>query len=187
MKTLFVSIAHGTLSSLLVLSLVGCTGISKQPAVGITATVPAFSGWYQGREVYYLVTDISDRTAAKGMGSNFSPRLSDAVPEYPKPPEQKTVIEKAYSFIGDTQGKVFASAPPPIGAGSNIESYSPVWLIMEVSWVRNSNVRTLKSESEILELAELGDVQIRRTNMVINCPIIADAAGNALPGVQIRK
>jgi hypothetical protein len=37
----------------------------------------------------------------------------DAVPEYPKPPTTRTVLERVYKFPQNEQDAVFASAPTP--------------------------------------------------------------------------
>ena len=72
--------------------------------------------------------------------------------------------------------------PIPLGPKSADEQYSPLWLVFEVTWLEGANGRELKSENEILEAADLGLVRLERTNVLVNCPVVATGDGTSLPG-----
>ena len=137
------------------------------------ATLPMFTGWYEGQSVYYITTDVSDAKMAHKMGANYAPRLRDAIPHYPKPPQVKTAIERVYTFPNaEQQRNVFASMPQPIGAASLDRHYSPIWLVYQVAWLDAAHIRELTSEGDIYTAEAQGWVTITRTNIVVNCPII---------------
>jgi hypothetical protein len=148
---------------------------------GPRVTLPAIAGWYDGKRVYYVTTEITDPTMARNAGVTYAPRLEDAVPEYPKPPELRTVLERVYKFPGNEQDAVFASAPTPPGPESSDPAYSPLWLAYMVRWNDHSRPRALTSEQAIQAAADANEVSVERTSIVINCPIIWTASGGALP------
>jgi hypothetical protein len=50
-----------------------------------------------------------------------------------------------------------------------------------VRWNDHSRPRALTSEQAILTAADANEVSVERTSIVINCPIIWNASGGALP------
>ena len=153
-------------------------------AASATATLPLQSAWHNDRKVFYISTDISDSAMATMMGSNFAPRLADAVPSALRQPGEKSALERVYKFSGDTQEAVFASVPDPVGPASRDAAYSPLWQVFWVTWKAAKPARVLKSEEAILAAEERGEVELARTGIVVNCPIVASDAGS-LPGVKI--
>jgi hypothetical protein len=143
--------------------------------------IPAAAGWYNGERVYYITTEITDPTMARNAGITYAPRLIDAIPDYPKPPKTRTVLERVYKFIGGEQDAVFASAPTPPGPSSTDAAYSPLWLAYIVHWNAGVQVRELTSEEAILAAADRQEISVERSNIVINCPIISTATGGLLP------
>jgi len=41
-------------------------------------TYPLYRGTSQGRDVYYVITDASDRSVAQALGVNYTPKLARA-------------------------------------------------------------------------------------------------------------
>jgi len=166
--------------------LIACTSIHTPVArLPTRASLPVFPGWYAGERIYYITTEISDPQMARSAGANFAPRLRDAVPPYPRPPDRPTVLERVYKFPQSDQDAVFASAPKPLGSRSLDESYSPLWITYLVTWNASVHKRPLTSENMVLDAQSAGDVTVARTDIVINCPIIATAAGDMLPNVEL--
>ena len=85
----------------LVIALMLLPSCSSLRPNGPRVTLPAIAGWYDGMRVYYVTTEITDPTMARNAGVTYAPRLEDAVPEYPKPPELRTVLERVYKFPGN--------------------------------------------------------------------------------------
>lgn len=148
---------------------------SQQAVKTEQVSLPLLKGWHNGKAVFYVTTDVSDRALAKAKNANYAPRLEDAVPNYPKPPRLKTVLERVYAFPhGEQNGSVFASVPTPVGYQSQDPHYSPLWLMYVVEWKDPSKVQVLKSEEAILNAEDKGLVTVTRTNVVLNCPIVSE-------------
>src|ERR1700693_3336851 len=111
----------------------GCAAVKAPEHSTPVVTLPA-SGWYAGQRVYYITTEITDPTMARNAGLTYTPRLRDAIPDYPKPPETRSVLERVYRFPSGDQDAVFASAPTPPGPASSDMVYSPLWLAYMVRW-----------------------------------------------------
>ncbi|MGZ3237536.1 MAG: DUF7482 domain-containing protein [Burkholderiaceae bacterium] len=152
----------------------------------VTVEFPVVSGWYEGRVVQYITTDVSDKEIAKKMGVNFVPRLADAIPPLPHTPGQRSSVERIYSFTNFKQGGVLPSIPEPTGAESTNKNYSPLWHMHTVTWLPGHEPRVLRSEEEVLSAADKGQVSIKQTNIVINCPVIFSEQGGALPRIKIK-
>jgi len=134
--------------------------------------------WVDGRQVAYISTDISDAGAARQNGVNHVPRLADALPADGRP----SLVERVYKFPQGEQISVFPSAPRPAGGANADTGYSPLWRLVMVTWLRPERAHELKSEEDVLAAQERGDVALRVTNIVANCPIIQAADGSRLTG-----
>jgi hypothetical protein len=158
------------ISVIFVVLISACTSLPQKN----TVELPLLTAWYEGQPVYYITTDVSDQAMAAQMQANYAPRLTDAIPHYPKPPYVKTVLERVYAFPnGEQTTNIFASIPKPLGSASQDPSYSPVWLMYVVSWVDKDKSKELRSESDIFDAEAAGLVTIERTNVVVNCPIVS--------------
>ena len=166
-----------------------CSLTPKAPAGGSPRiSLPAFTGWYDNTRVFYITTDISDAEMGRSTGANYAPRLRDAVPSYPKTPGELTVLERVYKFPAGKQDAVFASAPHPIGPSSQDVAYSPLWLLYTVKWLSPTGKEPLlTSELAILDAEEHGLVTVERTDIVINCPIVASTSAGQLPGATLSR
>jgi hypothetical protein len=148
---------------------------------GRTETVlPLNRAWFEGRKVEYVTTDISDLVMARALGVNYVPRLTDAIAA----PGRRSVVERVYKFSGGEQISIFQSAPSPTGAGNADRSYSPLWRLVLVRWLRPAAVRELASEEQLLAAADRGEVAMDMTNIVVNCPITRSVDGLPLKGVR---
>ncbi|MBU2239730.1 MAG: hypothetical protein KJ868_17115 [Gammaproteobacteria bacterium] len=144
-----------------------------------TISLPLLHGWHEGKEVRYITTDVSDQEVAKVKNANYAPRLREAIPQYPKPPQVKTVLERVYAFPNQEQSwSVFASVPEPLGYESQNTHYSPLWLMYVVVWKDPSKAKELTSEEAILTAEDQGLVTIERTDIVLNCPVIPFVVGS---------
>jgi len=171
-------------SSLLLL----CTALSSTAyaqSSGDTVELPLVSGWFEGKVVRYVTTDVSDRQAAVEMGANYVPRLANALNRQPQP-GQPGAVERIYAIVNFKQGSVLPSLPAPIGATNSNINYSPLWQVYKVSWTAGRTPHLLKSEEDVLAAEDAGDVSIEKTNLVVNCPVVFTAADGALPQVKLH-
>jgi len=143
-------------------------------------TLPLHRAWVEGRQVEYVTTDISDAAMARQEGVNYVPRLAQAVPA----PGRPSLVERVYKFVNGEQITVFQSAPLPTGGANADRSYSPLWRMVLVRWLRPGAVRELRSEEEVLAAQERGEISLEVTDIVVNCPITRSVDGLALRGVR---
>lgn len=51
-------------------------------------------------------------------------------------------------------------------------AYPPLWSIVQVTWRRGAERRVLRSYAQIRRAARRGEVRLRRTSLIVNCPLI---------------
>jgi hypothetical protein len=167
----------GIFAVIVICMLCGCaTRAVYDPA--LETVLPLQRAWVNGRQVEYITTDISDLAMAQAAGVNYAPRLRDAIGVRP------SVLERVYKFAQDEQISVFQSAPQPVGPDSKDTSYSPLWRLTIVNWLKRDRMRELRSEEELLAAEERGELSIDVTAIVVNCPITKEVRGKALRGVR---
>jgi hypothetical protein len=50
--------------------------------------------------------------------------------------------------------------------------YTPLWQVNQVSWTAGRSPRVLRSAAQVKKAAAAGDISIRQTAMVVNCPVL---------------
>jgi hypothetical protein len=180
----FALLSHACAAALLLAAPGMAPAQARSPAGSIE--LPLVAGWFDGRAVYYVTTDVSDLQAAQEMGANYVPRLADAIPARPPYPGQRSAVERIYSFVNFRQGGVLPSIPTPAGTGNHDRNYSPLWLVHKVNWLPGHTPRVLKSEEAILAAADNGEVTVTPTRIVVNCPVIFSEPGGLLKGAKIN-
>jgi hypothetical protein len=150
------------------------------PAPGAETTLPLRRAWVDGRPVEYVTTDISDEAMALQEGVNHVPRLAQAIPA----PGRPSLVERVYKFPQGEQISVFQSAPLPTGGANADRSYSPLWRLVMVRWLKPAAARELRSEEEILAAQERGELSLELTGIVANCPITRSVDGLPLKGAR---
>ncbi|NMZ68111.1 hypothetical protein SAMN05216370_1638 [Pseudomonas peli] len=135
-------------------------------------SLPVLPGWYNGEQVYYLTTDISDAQMATVMQANYVPRLANALPDEPGPHPLAT-YDRVYKFVDDSQASVFPSIPLPLGGDNQDMAYSPLWHVYEVRWLSGTPGSPLRSADAVLQAQEQGLVSVRASGIIVNCPVVA--------------
>jgi hypothetical protein len=164
----------------------GCTALATKPVAGTRSIeLPLVSGWFDGQPVHYVTTDVSDAGMARAMGVNFVPRLADALPPGPAQPGHAGAVERIYAITNFEQGNVLPSAPVPTGPANTDHAYSPLWVLVQVTWQPGSTPQLLRSEEALLQAADEGQVKLVPTRVVVNCPVVITTQGGALRGARI--
>ena len=161
--------------------LLGACASPALPPHAAAANLPVLQGWYEGKAVFYITTDVSDAGVAKEKGANFAPRLAYALPAAGTQAAGRSSVDKVYAVTNFAQPAVLASAPNPIGPLNQDVAYSPLWQMVKVTWHGNASAHVLKSEEAVLDAQEKGLVTLQPAPVVLNCPIIADGVGGGLP------
>jgi len=137
----------------------------------VPATIPLHQGYYNGEDVYYIITDSSDPTHAdiitksQGWQVELAPLLKNA-------PEE--ALSKTYMFTngvkGDGvhgyQGEVFTSTP------AQTDVYSALTSHVHVTWNEGVTSRVLDSDDMIMEAAENKEITLTKVEVVLNMPQI---------------
>lgn len=121
-------------------------------------SVPSFHGYYDGHKDVFLSTDVSSRSEAAAEKINFSQKLAAS---------NKTA-EEIYLVMGTGatgQLPVFSSEPGE-------PTYTPLWHEELVTWKAGVTPQLLRSDTQITKLQKQGQITVRETATVLNCPII---------------
>ena len=145
----------------------------------VPATIPLHQGYYNGEDVYYIITDSSDPThadvitKAQGWQVELAPLLANA-------PEE--ALSPVYLFtngingdgIHGYQNQVFTSTP------AQADVYSALTSHIHVMWNDGASARILDSEKMIMEAADNGEITLTEVNVVLNMPQIVWPEGQMM-------
>ena len=181
-------------SAVVLIALVACGTAPAPIDPPEKAHLPLLRGWFEGQEVLYVTTDASDADMARAKHANYAPLLANALPD----PQASTssgmqrmqrlgATDRVYGTTNFEQASVFASAPRPVGPANAYTAYSPLWQLVQVTWVDATQARTLRSEEEVLDAQDKGQITLQITRVVLNCPIIHRGRLGARPGVSVDE
>ncbi len=135
-----------------------------------TALLPAGMAFADGKEIYFVHTEVSDPEIALLLTDMMSspvllvPALAD-VPE--------SALAEVYVFGNGEEGM------GPLGFQSDVfdnppgnEGYSPLRRLNVVTWADPAKARLLKSAAEVLEAQEAGEVTVEQPGVVVNMPFV---------------
>ena len=138
-------------------------------------TIPIIHGYYNGRDVYFMHTEVSDKEMAERLSDMvsfsviYSPDLAKAI---------ESTSAKVYVFkngikgSGPYGGGPFGFQDDVFNSVPGTKGYSPLKVAYIVTWKDNATLRVLKSEEDILHAQMLGELMLERTNVVVNMPMI---------------
>ena len=137
----------------------------------VPAEIPMHKGFYNGGEVYYIITDSSDAMHADTISKKQGWKV-ELAPILAKAPA--AALSKTYMFVngvsGDGvhgfQGEVFTSTP------SQPDVYSALTSHVHVTWNDGKQPKVLDSEAKILTAVKNGDVTLTEVSVVLNMPQI---------------
>jgi len=174
-----IGIGHGTLNA-------------QSRPVSPRVILPLQVGFFNGATALYITPEVGvDPNAptaiiaaahqiAEGFNSNFIPTNFGTLPNSP-------AVDDIFVFTNFTQGNVLASAPHPAGPANIDTNYSPLWQISLVTWNPGYQGRVLKSQAEIENAANAGEVTITKTPIIVKCSVIFTPGGGLLPGAKILR
>ena len=134
---------------------------------------PLSKGYVNGKIAFFIATDVSDnQTAASitknlGYKVNFAPSLA-LIPQSGR--------QQGYEFINGITGEgAFGFQVPVASALPGDKDYSPIVQLNLVKWKNNNSTtpRELKSSEEIMTAQSNGELEITKTNIIINSPSVS--------------
>jgi len=120
-------------------------------------TMKLHTGVVDGAPVYYIRTDVSKQEIAQEEGLVFVPRLSGMVPA--------GIAASVFTFTNGASDQVNVLSTQP-----GREDYTPAWHMREVTW--KGTPRLLESTADVEAAATAGDLTIKDTGVVMNCPVV---------------
>ncbi|AJM92723.1 MULTISPECIES: hypothetical protein [Nitrosopumilus] len=137
----------------------------------VPATIPMHQGFYDGGDVYYIITDSSDPTHADLITKNQGWKV-ELAPLLKNAPDK--ALSKTYMFtngiegngVHGFQGEVFTSTP------AQPDVYSALTSHVHVTWNEGVTPRVLNSDAMVMEAADNGEVTLTTVDVVLNMPQI---------------
>ena len=145
----------------------------------VPATIPMHQGYYNGEDVYFIITDSSDPTHADIITANQGWQV-ELAPLLKNAPEE--ALSKTYLFtngvegsgIHGYQGEVFTSTP------AQPDVYSALTSHVHVTWNEDATPRVLDSDAMIMEAAENEEITLAKLEVVLNMPQIVWPGGQMM-------
>jgi hypothetical protein len=53
-----------------------------------------------------------------------------------------------------------------------VTDYPPLWGIVEATWTGNAHARLLTSYAQVTQAEKAGELELRKTALVVNCPLV---------------
>lgn len=156
---------------------------TMKPMEGMMAadapTVPAVTGYSEGREILFLHTETSDPKIAKILTDMMGGSPVLVVPSLAKAP--KDMLARVFVF---TNGMTGNGPMGPLGGQADIfehppgsPAYSPLRAVTLVAWKDDKSARILKSASELQSAIDSGEVSIEDPGVVVNMPFLTWPGG----------
>ena len=137
----------------------------------VPAVIPLHQGYYDGGDVYFIITDSSDPKHAEIITENQGWQV-ELAPLLINAPD--AALSKTYMFtngiegagVHGFQGEVFTSTP------TQVDMYSALASHVHVTWNESTTSRILNSDSMILQAADNGEITLTELDVVLNMPQI---------------
>ena len=132
--------------------------------------IPLTMGYADGNAVYYISTEASVKEVAEhltdisGFRVTYTPSLQNT---------PKESLANIYAFTNGIKGTgAFGFQPQVADSQPSDLDYSPLWSVKTVTWKEDSTPHELKSEKEIMDSIDKGQLTIEETGVIVNCPFI---------------
>lgn len=144
--------------------------IQQLTDTNVPVKLPLMRGFVDGHEVFYITTEASEKTIADHLTNLTGSRVVHA-------PSLKTAPTNSLANIYEFKNGIKGTGPE--GFQPNVADsqpgdirYSPLWRVNLVEWKQGATPRELKSEADIVEAQQKGDLSIQPANVVVNCPFV---------------
>ena len=134
-------------------------------------SVPLSKGYVHGKTALFIATDASDNQVAESITKNTGFKVNFA-PDLALTPD--SARQQGYDFVNGikTSGSPMGFQLGIASALPGEKGYSPLYQINFVKWNANATPRILKSVAELMNAQKNRELDISKTNIVINSPAI---------------
>jgi hypothetical protein len=138
----------------------------------IPKVLPLVKGYADGNEVFYITTEVSDKTLANYLTNLTKSRVVYTPALNYAPPQS---LSNIYEFTNGIKGSGPEGFQPNIAdsqPGDN--KYSPLWKVNLVTWNNGTTTtpRELTSEEDIVNAIKNKELTIKPINIIVNCPFV---------------
>jgi len=147
------------------------TQTSATTTLNSSISFPLSKGYVNGKIAYFIATDASDNQTAASIADNLGYKVNYA-PSLTLIPE--SARQQGYEFLNGIQGEgAFGFQLPVASALPEDKDYSPIVQLNFVEWNNNNAAaRELKSVEEIIAAQIDNELEITKTNILINSPAV---------------
>lgn len=140
-------------------------------SLSVENLAPLVKGYYEGEEVYFIHTEVSDSQVAAMLTEMMGPEVV-VVPELAQTPD--ALRADIYVFENGLEGQgPFGYQPDVFGSVPGEADYSPLAAIQLVTWNEEATPRELRSQSEVQNAADQGEITIEESGTIVNAPVLA--------------
>jgi hypothetical protein len=144
--------------------------IPQQQRQDLVVEIPVSKGYVDGKIAYFIATDASDAQAVQSITNNSQYPINYA-PILTETPESGR--GQGYLFLNGVKGEGSNGFQLPVAnAVPGDSDYSPIWESNFVQWNDNATARELKSVEEILLAQKNGELNINKTDIIVNSPAV---------------
>ena len=144
--------------------------VLKLSSANVQIDIPLIKGYVNGKEMYVIATDASDKESA-ALITNLTGFKVNVAPVLSKTPED--VLGQAFAFTNGIQGDgPYGFQLSVLSAQPGDQGYTPLYQVNSVEWVNQDNAKELKSVDEILTAEQNGELKIHKTITVVNKPAV---------------
>lgn len=154
------------------------SSILKLANTNVPIDIPLHKGYENGNDIYFIVTDVSDKNTASlvtnntGFKVNYAPTLSQT-PESAK--------GQVYVFTNGINGNGSLGYQNEVmNANPGDKDYSPLFQVNLVSWNEGANVSEIRSVGQLNQSLQNNDLSINKTDIVVNHPAIKWSNGSLM-------
>lgn len=151
--------------------------VLKLSRTNVPATIPMHKGWFDGKPVYYIITDASDKKYASDITKSQKWKVEVAPPLAKTP---KGALDAVYVFANGKKGtgikgfqdEVFTSTP------AQKDKYTAIRSVVQVTWKDSAKATSLDSVKKILDAEKKGQLTLKPLDrVVLNMPHIVWPGG----------
>jgi len=158
------------ISILFLAALILLAACAPQQSGPAKAELPAAKGWSEGKQIYFIHTEASDKGVAEKL-TNMMKSPVILVPSLAKVPDES--LANIYAFKNGIKGTgPFGFQPDVFDNPPGTDGYTPLRRLNLVTWKDAAKVRELKSAQEVLDAETAGDLTIEKPGIVINMPFV---------------
>ena len=153
-------------------------------------TIPMIDGYYDGKKVFFIHTEISDQKMANMMSMmvNFPTIHVSNLENVPEEDLGKFyVFTNGISGTGPYGGGPFMFQIDIFDSVPGQEKYSEFRVPQLVTWNENSSPRLLTSVDALLEAQTNGELSIKSADFVVHLPMIIWDSGTKKQAEHIQK